>query len=103
MRPKNYPYKASDGNHWADAPLGDHQFYAIDFSQWLTEEGDELLSVSWEVSEGLEGTESHESGTEAYIKLKTLQYGSFRVTCTLITEENGLQQTKVIPMMLRVY
>lgn len=100
---KNYGYVAPDGNHWPDANLGDAQYYSIDYSEWLVNENDALVDVSWSVPEGLVGTDSHEANSQAFIKLATSERGSFKIVCTIITTENAKQQTKVVPMILKVY
>lgn len=100
---KNYPYKDIDGNHWPDAALGDELFYCIDYNTWITEENDSLVSITWVVPDGLEGSEAHEANGEAFIKLKTLARGSHRVEMHLRTKEFDYEQVKVVPMILKVY
>lgn len=100
---KDYPYKDIDGNHWPDAPLGSDLFYSIDYSTWIVEEGDVLVSATWELPSGVTGTEAHEASGQAYIKIKAEERGSHHIKCTLTTTENGYNQNKVVNMVLKVY
>lgn len=100
---KNYSYTAPDGNHWPDAHKGSDLFYAIDFSEWLSNENDQLTSVDWVYPSGLTSTENFLVGNEATIKLASSKVGTFRVTCKITSEENSKVQTVAVPMMLRVY
>lgn len=99
---KDFPYTAIDGNHWPDAYLGNDEYYAIDYSEWASEENDTVTSVTWNVPEGLHGDDSHEAGGKAFIKLRADKRGSFKVVCTLTAMEDGKQQKKVIEMILKV-
>lgn len=103
MNIKHYPYKDIDGNHWPDAALGDALFYAIDYSQWLTEENDELVSIAWTVPAGLVGSDGFEANGQANIKLTTEKRGSHKVVCAITTVENGFEQKKTVLMILKVY
>ena len=103
MIPKNYPYLATDGNHFPDAALGSSQYYCINYLQWLTEEGDTLVGVEWELPEGLTGEDAHEAAGEAFIKLTPEFRRSYRVTCKVTTQENGKEQINTVTVILKVY
>lgn len=103
MRPKHYPYKDIDGNHFPDAALGSAEYYCINFGDWIREENDELVTAEWIVPDQLDNLDNYVASREAYIKLGTKIRGSFRVELKLTTQENGNEQTRVVPMILRVY
>jgi hypothetical protein len=103
MIPKNYQYIDVDGHHWPDASVGDALFYSINYAQWIIDENDSFIDVEWVIPENMIGSESYESGGEAFIKLEPLCVGSFKVIMKLTTEELGKKQTKAVPMILKVY
>lgn len=100
---KSFPYPDIDGMHWPDTYLNNAEYYAVDYSDWASKENDSVLSVTWSLPIGLIGSDSHEAGGKAFIKIKAEARGSFRVVCTLTAEESGKQQTKIVEMILKVY
>lgn len=103
----DYSYKDTDGDHWPDTNLGSNLYYSIEFSEYLSSENETLVEISWEVDEGLESSSEFNSGSEAYIKLKPLKRGTFKVKCFINTSETGendtvYTQTKTVEMMLKV-
>jgi hypothetical protein len=103
MIPKKYHYVDIDGNHFPDADKGDDLYYALELSCWLTSEGDILSSATWDVSEGATITESSVAGTIATVRVSTPIVGTFKLRCTVTSDDSGNQQTNVVPMMLKVY
>ena len=103
MIPKAYQYIDVDGNHWPDASVGDSLYYSVDFAQWVVAENDNLVSVDWVVPECLNNEDSFVEGGQAFIKLGAAAVGSYKVLCNIHTVENTKEQTKTIPMILKVY
>ena len=102
-----FAYKDTDGDHWPDAVLGDELYYSIEFSEYLASENDTLVSVSWVLDDGITSTDEFNSGSEAFIKLKPSQRGTFKATCNIQLTETGADdvertQTKSVEMMLKV-
>jgi hypothetical protein len=103
MIPKDYVYTDIDGCHWPDTKLGSSMFYSIEYSQWLSDENDSFVSASWEIPEGVTGSEAYESGGEAFIKITADTRGSHKIKMNLTTSESGYVQTQVVEMILKVY
>ena len=103
MIPKKYNYVEIDGNHWPDADKGDNLFYSLDFSCWLNGEEDSFVSAEWTLPDGVTSDESFIGVDEAVIKIHTPSIGSYKVICTLTSNDRGREQTNVIPMVLKVY
>ena len=100
---KDFPYPDIDGMHWPDTYLNNEEYYAIDYSDWAAEENDAIVGVTWTLPSELSGSDSHETGGKAYIKIKANARGYFRVVCELTSEEASKQQKKIIEMVLKVY
>lgn len=100
---KNYYYTDIDGDHFPDASKGDELYYSIMFSCWLSNEGDSTESITWSVPEGLTLLDEFIQGGEAKAKIRCDRVGSFKVTCTINTIEGTSNQTKNVPMILKVY
>lgn len=100
---KSYYYKDIDGEHFPDAIKGDELFYSIMFTCWLTNEGDSVSSITWAVPDGLTLMEDFIQGGEAKAKIRADRVGSFKVICTINTNEGTETQSKNVPMILKVY
>lgn len=97
-------YTDSDGNScWADATAGDDLYYSIDFGTWLTGEADTLVSVAWNLPDGITSSDDFLAGNVASIKLATPTAGNYEVSCTLSSIDAGKTQTKQQYMRLTVY
>ena len=96
-------YTSSEGNHWPDANAGDDLYYSIDFSTWLTAEGDTLSSVSWTLPDEITSSDEFVDSNKAYIKLLTATAGKHTIKCTLQSTDAGKTQTNVVPIILEVY
>lgn len=103
MIQRKYSYTGIDGNHWPDAESGDDLYYSIDFSCWLTAELDSLVSVSWAISAGITSSNDFVVDTEASIKIFSPTPGSFRAVCTIVSQDNGVEQSNTVPMILKVF
>jgi hypothetical protein len=103
MIPKHYIYKDIDGMHWPDAPKGNAEYYSINFEEYLACELDALVGVEWEVPEEISSEDPHLEGGEAFIKLIANSRGSHKILCKVDMIEFEKTQTKVIPMVLKVY
>lgn len=100
---RSYVYSDIDGDHWPDTPLGSELYYSLDYLPWASCENDTFVEVEWIVPKGLEGLDSFEEDGQAFIKLKTIKRGSFRVVANLKTKEGSATQIKTVNMILRVY
>lgn len=100
---KDYPYTDIDGRHWPDAAYGSSEYYALDFYHYLNTENDTKVDVTWEIPDGLVGSDSFEDATTAYIKITANKRGSFKVVMKLDSIEAGKEQTTVLPIILKVY
>lgn len=102
----NYPYVDTDGDHWPDAIVGDAQFYAVNFEQWISAENETLVTIDWSVPAGVEASDDFHTGVEAYVKLAPKQRGTFEILCQLNTTEtaNDIEYTgtKTIRVFLKV-
>lgn len=103
MLVKRYIYEAPDGKHFPDAYEGENKIYTIDFSEWLTNEGDTLVSVNWVISDGITSDDNFLVGNTANIKVDTSTQGTYKLICTANTIEDSKTQTIVVPMVLKVY
>lgn len=100
---KNYGYKDIDGHHWPDATKGDQLWYSIYVGDWLSKENDTIVSVNWDVPEGLENLEERVSGAEVFIKIGSPIVGTFKVSANFTFTEDDAEQVKVVPMILKVF
>lgn len=107
MGKKNFHYTEIDGEHFPDATLGSNLFYGIDFSCWLDNEDDEIVSAEWTVPDGVSSDMDFRQDNIGNVKLEPLRTGSFTINCILTSEEtlNGvtLQQEKSIDIILKVF
>ena len=100
---RNFTYEDIDGIHWSDTPKGSELIYAINFGDWLFIENDMKVSASYKLPEELVSTLEVEDDYTGYIKIRADKVGSHKVECTLVSTENNISQTKVIPIILKVY
>jgi len=100
---KKYSYKDIDGNHWPDANVGDDMFYSINYAQWGISEGDTFTSVNWVLPTGVTSSDASQEYGQVIIKIATPTTGTYKIICELTTEEDGKEQTNIIPMLIKVY
>jgi|TARA_B110000908_G_C10228649_1_gene439375 hypothetical protein len=104
---KDYYYKSTDGEHFPDAVLGSNLFYGLDFSCWLKNEEDTLVSIEWTLPDGVTSEDDFLQGTVGNIKLSPTRTGSFVINCVITTEEtlnfSTLLQEKSIDTILKVF
>ncbi len=104
---KNFHYTDIDGEHFPDATLGSNMFYGLDFACWLDNESDTIVSVEWNLPDGVVSDDSFMQGTIGNVKLRPTRTGSFLINCVLTSEEtynaSTLQQQKSINTVLKVF
>lgn len=100
---KDYYYKDIDGDHFPDTVVGSELYYTVDASCWLTQENDTITGATWEVGAGITLLDNFIQGTLLQVKLGALKVGSHSAVLTLTTTDNGNNQTKKVPMILKVY
>ena len=92
----------TDGKvYFPDAYLGEAKYYAVDFSTWLTTEGDTLSSVVWTVPAGVTGSDDNVEGNVASIKLTPSAVGTHEIICTLNSTDAGKTQVKIVKIYLK--
>lgn len=98
-------YLAQDGYHFPDTFLGSELYYSIDTAAWLDNvDGRVITDTAWTTSDNITISDSYNEGSVLFVKLLTLQRGTFKVTCTLqIQDPSTRTQKKVIPINLKVY
>ena len=100
---KKFPYTDAKGQHWPDTTVGSELYYSIDFTAWLATEGDSLTSVEWYLPLGLSSDDEFLVADEAQIIISADKAGSYKVKCTITSEDNGKSQTQIVSMILVVY
>lgn len=104
---KNFHYTDIDGEHFPDAILGSNLYYGLDLECWLTNESDSLVSVVWNVPEGIISCDDFVQGFVANVKLQATRTGSFIINCVMTSEETVLgktiRQEKSIDTVLKVF
>ncbi len=103
MSIKKYIYTDIEGVHWPDTHLGANEYYSIDFSSWLTNEGDELDSVSWEIPSDISSSDDFLSGDIAHVKISADTRGIHKIVCTMTSSDVSRSQTNIVPMYLKVF
>ena len=104
---KNFPYTDVDGEHFPDAIVGSDVFYGLDFTCWLANEEDTIVSAVWTLPDGLTTSDDFLQDTVGTIKIKALRAGSYVINCVLTSTETlnqaVLQQEKSIDTVLKVF
>lgn len=102
---KDFVYKDNDGIHFPDARTGSENFYELDVKEYLIYEDEDLVRAEWTAEKGIEiiHDEIHKKEGIVAIKVKTPIVGSYSLVCRLITADHGVEQTTVIPMVIKVY
>lgn len=101
---RDFIYEDLDGSHWPDAELGSELIYAIDASEWSNREDDTITKYSWfsPNSDAVTIIDSFVDDSFAYVKLGAYKYGTYKIYCNITSEEAGIEQKKVIEMLLTV-
>ena len=96
-------YKDSSGQcHWPDAPLLSEKYYAVDWTDYLSNEVDTIDTVTWTVPSGLTSMDENEVGDQARIKLRADTVGEYEVICTMTSTEGAETQKHVQKMHIEV-
>jgi len=107
MSVKKFTYTDIDGDHFPDTSLGSDLYYGLDFTCWLEEETDTIVSTTWTIPAGVESDDDFMQGNVGNIKLRPTQVGSHVINCLLVSEETlnavTLQQTKSIDTVLKCF
>jgi len=90
-------------DHWPDANSGDDLYYAVNFGDWMINEGGTLVGVTWTLPVGVTSTNSFVTGTVAHIKLATPTKGLYSVVCNITILVGVNQQVNAVPLLLKVY
>ena len=100
----NYVYEDLDGTHWPDAVVNTEEYYAIDVNNYLNSENDSITQVSWVVSSPEHCTvlDQGSSDTVAFIKLKPIRVGIYKITLIMNTKERNTTQGIRKKMLLKV-
>jgi hypothetical protein len=102
MYRRNRFYVDIDGDHFPDAYKSSDLYYAIDTTCWLQSEGDTLVGVVWETSDGITSSEDYLEGNRAVIKIATPNVGTYTVTALVTSNDSGKQQTKPFRYKIKV-
>ena len=95
----------SDGNaHWPDSNVGEIKDYQIDWEARIAAEGDTMATVAWTIPTGLTKTSEDLDLTNKLttVWLEAVTVGSYEVSCTITTTDNGEDQTYIRIMRLEV-
>ena len=96
-------YVDSEGlAHWTDCELGDEKEKFIDWSDWLTGQGDSLTTITWTVPSGLTNMSTWEADGIAYIKLSCDSAGTHEIVCALDSTDGAKTQKKHKTIYLKV-
>ena len=88
--------------HWTPCFKGSQEYYAIEWANWLSNEGDTLTGVTWSVPNGLTQLDSFTTATRTAIKLSADETGDHEVLCTIDSIENSDTQKVVQKIILEV-
>lgn len=107
MYSKSFFYRDFDGVHYPDSQVGTKYIYGVDFRNYLNQQEGTLVSIDWNLEEGLEDHDEfmHPSIDDiALINLKTPYPGSYTVTCVMTyTSYSAVEQELPVPLIIKVY
>lgn len=106
MKLKPYFYEAFDGVHYPDTVRGSKYVYGMDLNSFLDANGGTLVSVVWDLEEGLLGTDEfmHPNDVNiACINIETPYVGSFWVSLFATYTAAGVEQQMHVPLIIKVY
>lgn len=106
MKIKSFFYNEPDGVHYPDAMRGVSYLYGMDFSSFLGEHDGTLVSVDWDLEEGLVGSGAFNvegSPNIACINIEAKYSGTFQVKAIMNYIACGIEQKLEVPIMIKVY
>jgi len=97
------PYTSKDGQHFADADVGDNVYYSVDVTNVLLHPSAVVDNVSWVLPTGLESEDTYIEDNIAYCKIKCKQSGTFSIKIGVTSRYNTKSATDVSVVFLTVY
>jgi len=98
---KNY-YDGDGDLHWADAVAGEKKDYAWDLDTRMTNEGDTVGAVTWDVPSGITEEDTNFTDNVATIWLSFNTVGTYEVVGQANTTDNGATQIYKRKFLIKV-
>jgi len=96
-------YEEDGKLYWPDTQIGSELDYGIDWSLWLTNEGDDFVSMTWEtIPAGLTSAYNNDSANISLINLVAVTAGTYCISGLMESAESGHSQTLPIQIHLKV-